>query len=84
MSRKLIKEIYVAADDPNQPDLDDIIFTVLEEYGEGFLKWLGRNIDYDPDNGIYYHCIGMDQRKITFPEVIQEYRKYVSQQNMKP
>ncbi len=59
--------------------LDDIIFTVLEEYGQGFVRWFKGRV-FVIDNNRFR--MGGTTEIITFPEVIQEYRKYLSQQNM--
>ncbi len=81
MSQKLFNVVADSGGIPTATELDDIIFTVLEEYGEGFYDWLLYNVKEKHSPGI--KLFGR-QEYITFPEVIQEYRKYCSQQNIKP
>ncbi len=61
-----------------QSHLYDIIFTVLEDYGEGFVDWYVVHVVSLSNNK--YGIWGIEKH-LTWPEVIQEYRKYLSQQN---
>jgi hypothetical protein len=83
MSQKLFNQLGELGAIPIQSEMDDIIFTVLEEYGEGFGKWyLHHVITYE--SKFRYVSDRVVSKELTWPEVIQEYRKYCSQQNVKP
>jgi hypothetical protein len=60
----------------------DNLFAVFEEYGDGFSKFLRYNPD--PFDGEYILYIDGQYKIVAWPEIIQEYRKFFSEQNYKP
>jgi hypothetical protein len=85
MSQKLFNALHDIGAITLQSEMDDIIFTVLEEYGEGFVKWFEYHSSSFIINGKYtVYDDSLTNKSLTWPEVVQEYRKYLSQQKGKP
>ncbi len=81
MSQKLFNALHDIGAIPLESEMDDIIFTVLEDYGYDFYRWMQGSVWVIDNNAMTAYRMGGKTKLITFPEVIQEYRKYLSQQN---